>query len=118
MKEDRRKFGKYLQGLRKECGYSQEYVASKLNIRRQTYSHYETGRINPPVKAICTMADLYRVPMDRLLGMLTEKEETEEERSSGYLDKDERTLIFYFNNLEHRERKIVMKIVEEMYKGV
>lgn len=36
---------KYLKELRKSYNYSQEYVASQLNITRQTYSHYETGRI-------------------------------------------------------------------------
>ena len=38
----------YLKELRKACNYSQEFVASHLNITRQTYSHYETGRIIPP----------------------------------------------------------------------
>ena len=41
--------GTYLKSLRKSNGYSQEFVASSLNIIRQTYSHYETGRIIPPV---------------------------------------------------------------------
>lgn len=40
--------GSYLKLLRKKHNYSQEFFASKLNIIRQTYSHYETGRIQPP----------------------------------------------------------------------
>lgn len=116
MKEDRQEFGLYLRRLRKECGYSQEYVASKLNIRRQTYSHYETGRINPPVKAICIMAGLYHVSSDKLLGIFTGTEETGEDSMFRYLDRDESNLIFYFDNLDHKGRKLAMKILEEMYK--
>ena len=49
MEKDKRPLNQYLKELRKSCGYSQEFVASHLNITRQTYSHYETGRISPPV---------------------------------------------------------------------
>ena len=44
--------GDRLKALRKRSGYSQEFVASKLNIIRQTYSHYETGRIIPPIDSL------------------------------------------------------------------
>ena len=33
-----------LKELRKAHGYTQDYVASALEIVRQTYSHYETGQ--------------------------------------------------------------------------
>ena len=42
----------YLKELRKFYNYSQEFVASQLNITRQTYSHYETGRITPPINSL------------------------------------------------------------------
>ena len=42
MEKDKRPLNQYLKELRKSCGYSQEFVASHLNITRQTYSHYET----------------------------------------------------------------------------
>ena len=53
--------GEYLKTLRRRCGYSQEFVASKLNIIRQTYSHYETGRIMPPVDSLYHLSKLYNV---------------------------------------------------------
>lgn len=45
-KED---FGKYLKLLRKEKKYKQDEVAEFLGIKRQAYSHYETGRNIPTV---------------------------------------------------------------------
>lgn len=63
--------GEYLRELRKSFGYSQEFVASHLNIIRQTYSHYETGRIIPPTDALCHLAELYKVPLGTLFELST-----------------------------------------------
>lgn len=49
----------YLKQLRRLCHYRQDYVASQLNIARQTYSHYETGRIKPPAEALYKLAGIY-----------------------------------------------------------
>ena len=57
----------YLKYLRVSHGYSQEYVADKLHIIRQTYSHYETGRIIPPVTALTALARLYNIPGEDLM---------------------------------------------------
>lgn len=57
----------YLRELRKSFGYSQEFVASHLNITRQTYSHYETGRISPPVNSLYNLARLYGIPVENLV---------------------------------------------------
>lgn len=60
----------YLKQLRKSCNYSQEFVASHLNITRQTYSHYETGRISPPVNSLYNLAKLYGIPVENFLDMV------------------------------------------------
>ena len=60
----------YLKELRKSCNYSQEFVASHLNITRQTYSHYETGRITPPVNSLYNLAKLYGIPVENLLNLV------------------------------------------------
>ena len=57
----------YLKELRKSYNYSQEFVASQLNITRQTYSHYETGRIMPPVNSLYNLSMLYHVPVESFL---------------------------------------------------
>jgi len=60
----------YLKDLRKSCNYSQEFVASHLNITRQTYSHYETGRVIPPVNSLYNLAKLYGVPVENFLDLV------------------------------------------------
>lgn len=60
----------YLKELRKSCNYSQEFVASHLNITRQTYSHYETGRVTPPVNSLYNLAKLYGVPVENFMELL------------------------------------------------
>lgn len=62
----------YLKELRKSHHYKQDFVASQLNIIRQTYSHYETGRVTPPVKALCKLAELYEVPVENLISLVME----------------------------------------------
>lgn len=63
----------YLKELRKSHHYKQDFVASQLNIIRQTYSHYETGRVTPPVKSLCKLADLYGIPVESLLVFILEE---------------------------------------------
>ena len=60
-----------LRQLRKDHGYSQEYVAEKLHIVRSTYSHYETGRITPSVNSLVNLARLYAVPFGIMLSFIT-----------------------------------------------
>ncbi len=59
-----------MKDLRKSCNYSQEFVASHLNITRQTYSHYETGRVIPPVNSLYNLAKLYGVPVENFLDLV------------------------------------------------
>ena len=59
--------GQDLRKLRKSCGYTQEFVASHLNISRQAYSHYETNRAIPPIDACYQIATLYNVSADSII---------------------------------------------------
>lgn len=68
--DNNKTLGQYLRELRKSCRYSQEYVASHLNITRQTYSHYETGRITPPVNSLYNLAKLYGIPVENFLELV------------------------------------------------
>jgi transcriptional regulator with XRE-family HTH domain len=56
-----------LKKLRKELRLNQSDVASKLNIRRETYTKYETGDIQPPIDQIIRLSDLFNVSTDYLL---------------------------------------------------
>ena len=114
--------GDYLKVLRKHKGYSQEFVASHLNIIRQTYSHYETGRILPPLEAICALAELYQVPLDSLLKLVMHNDSESETVSSSALPVlvpkqssltvKETELISYFRLLDKRDKDDILDYIK------
>ena len=53
--------------LRKEKGWSQEYLAEKLGVSRQSISKWESGAAMPEVNRIVELADLFGVTTDYLL---------------------------------------------------
>lgn len=66
--------GQYLKELRGANNYTQEYIASYLNITRQAYSHYETGRVSPNTETLCKISDFYNVPISILLELYVPSE--------------------------------------------
>lgn len=54
--------------LRGERMMSQEMLARKLHIKRQTVSSYETGRSLPDIFILIKMADIFEVTLDELVG--------------------------------------------------
>ena len=60
--------GENLQRLRKEKGLSQEDVAQKLFVSRQSVSKWENGNAEPGVKDLAALADMFGVTLDELVG--------------------------------------------------
>ncbi len=56
-----------LQLLRKQNGYSQEQLADKLGIARQTVSKWENGQAVPELNGLIQLSDLYGVTIDRIV---------------------------------------------------
>lgn len=59
--------GQRLRELREYHHYTQEYISSKLNIERPSYSNYECGKRTPPIELLIKLADFYHISMDDLL---------------------------------------------------
>lgn len=57
-----------LKALRKQKGYSQEEVAARINVVRQTVSKWEKGLSVPDADALMRIAELYEVSVSDLLG--------------------------------------------------
>lgn len=68
---ENRKLATRLKELRKINHFNQEYVASYLDISRQAYFHYETGRNIPPAEALVKLAQLYQLPAEEFLTLST-----------------------------------------------
>ena len=57
-----------LAALRKEHGYSQLYVAERLNVSRQAISRWEVGSSVPSTENLMELSRLYGVSLDELVG--------------------------------------------------
>ena len=57
-----------IKDLREENFWTQKYVASRLNISQRAYSYYESGERSLPIDVLCSLAELYDVSTDYLLG--------------------------------------------------
>ncbi len=130
----------YLKELRRSCNYSQEFVASHLNITRQTYSHYETGRIIPPVNSLYNLAKLYGVPVesflelvvtysinmdfagkpqtggnsmsDDLTDFLEYINDSQNSKKLKPLNRQEKLLLYYFHQLDDRDQNDILDFMK------
>ncbi len=61
------KIDEKLQLLRKKNGYTQEELADKLGIARQTISKWENGQAVPELSGLIALSELYGVTIDRIV---------------------------------------------------
>ncbi len=53
--------------LRKENGFTQQYVAEYLQIDRSNYSKYELGKLEINIHMVIALSKLYKVSTDYIL---------------------------------------------------
>ena len=88
-------FNNKLYELRKQKGLSQEELANRLNVSRQTVSKWEVGESTPDMEKLVAISDLYGVSLDDLvLDKQPEKAEATEQvvKSEFYSDIKEHVL--------------------------
>ena len=62
------KLANRLVALRKENGYSQEVLAEKLGLSRQSISKWERAEASPDTDNLIALAQVYNMTLDELLG--------------------------------------------------
>ena len=60
-------FGNNLNRLRKKEGYSQEELANKLHVTRQTISKWELEQTAPDLKDLKKISDVFNISLDELI---------------------------------------------------
>ena len=60
-------FNNRLYQLRKQKGLSQEELANRLNVSRQTVSKWEVGDSTPDMEKLIAISDLFDVSLDKLV---------------------------------------------------
>ena len=58
---------KKLKDARVQAGLTQEQVAEKVMVSRQTISNWENGKTLPDIVSIINLSDLYQISIDDLL---------------------------------------------------
>ncbi len=66
--------GSKIRSLRKECEWTQEDLASRIEATKQVVSNWERNIAKPELKHLIALAEVFRIKTDYLLGL--------EERSS------------------------------------
>lgn len=59
---------KNIYNLRKEKGFSQEYMAEQINVSRQTISNWELGETSPNPEQLLLLSKVLETSVDNLLG--------------------------------------------------
>lgn len=67
-------FGENLKTLRKQKGFSQEELATRLHVVRQTISKWEKNLSVPDADTLIRLAEILEVPVSKLLGTKIESE--------------------------------------------
>ena len=61
------KIGQQIKESRVKSGFTQEDVAEKLQVSRQTISNWENEKFYPDIISLIKMSDLYTISLDELL---------------------------------------------------
>ena len=59
-----------IRDLREDADYTQQYVADQIGMWLNTYRNYETGKREPPLDFIISLAKLYDISIDYLAGLI------------------------------------------------
>ena len=59
--------GKKLKDARMRSGFTQECVAEKVNVSRQTISNWENEKSYPDIISVIELSNLYSISLDELL---------------------------------------------------
>lgn len=101
--------GENIKILRKQKGYSQEALAERLHVVRQTVSKWEKGISVPDAVMLDRIAELFEAPVSELLG--SGICETEETSGTGEIAKQLAALNDYIVNRTVKRRKIIKRAV-------
>lgn len=112
------KFSEKLQKLRKENNLSQEQLADKLDVSRQSVSKWESGQTYPEMDKLLTMCKLFNITLDDLTNDEVQYNDVKSKNKNSFdnLVDDvmyiiDKTFVM-FSNLDARERgKVIGELI-------
>ncbi len=92
-------FNNKLYELRKQKGLSQEELANRLNVSRQTVSKWEVGESTPDMEKLVAISELFDISLDELvLDKAVKKDEASEQKVKSDLYSDIKEHVLTENN--------------------
>lgn len=82
-------FQEKLMALRKQHGWSQEYLGIQIGVSRQTVSKWELGSTTPELDKLIQLSDLFELSLDELVGrknIPSDSSETKEDSPAAQSD--------------------------------
>lgn len=102
-----------LKELRLALGLSQQALADRLNVSQQTICKYENGMIEPNIDMLKTMAALFDVSVDYLIGGSPYAYKAEE-RTETELNQDELSFLRKYRALSASSRTTLQQLSDEL----
>ncbi len=113
--------GPKLRHCRTNCGLSQQQVATALGIDRTTYTYYESGRSQPPLKTLTKLSSIFRVDISALLPQEDKDTLSDTEIANinpiYSLTKDEQNLIVYYRLLSNKDKADILAKITNISKS-
>lgn len=114
-----------LRRLRLDHNYTQQQLGKMLNLSRQAYSNYETGKRIPDIDLLIRIADIYGVKLEQLItqtctgnGVVNETSgpyltgKLQDGNDSIYLTAEEVMLLTKYRNAGENERLVIRKVLD------
>ena len=97
-------FSTQLKSLLKKTGFSQRFLADKLNTTEATVSRYVAGVRTPNIETAVALADIFGVSMDTLVGVIPK------DGSRSY--PDERILMTCYEKMDQADRRVLWSFLD------
>ena len=94
-----------LKMLRDEINMSQSDIARTLNVSRECYCLYETGRRHIPAEVLCNLSRIHNVSTDYILNI------TDSRTPIPSLTEDEIKLLERYKQLDKRGKRVAMNVL-------
>ncbi|MDR4987131.1 helix-turn-helix transcriptional regulator [Bacillus cereus] len=96
--------GERLRICREKKGYTQSFVCEKAGLHKGTLSSYESGRREPKFETLTTLADIYEVTIDYLLGRSSNQKLTADQEEE--MTKEAKEWMDIFDKLSEENREL------------
>lgn len=114
-----------LRRYREYYGFTQQTLADKINISRQAYSNYETGKRSPDMGLLTRLCDIYSISLDQLVRQPFSyeiKESTvpyqvcyrQDSEDTLYLTDEEIHFVLEYRGAEWERRHLIAYVLQHM----